>query len=265
MSLESLHSVTSSPGLGFGVTPSEVQDGQITAQYGPEAAPANLSPRRAKELGLLTSGTYSPRGSISSSSAVLSRSLVSRLKQVSDRDGSTLFKLTWKESVTPSGRSVSLLRASVLRTNDSDCSSWLTPSANEDAAGNPGAKMQAMLGSQAKLAVWATPNTMDYLPLRSMEALRKQFSTTRKGRTAPANLREQVHPECYPANVFGATTSSSPALMEKSGQLNPAHSRWLMGLPTAWDDCAVMVTPLSRRSRKRSSKPTSTRRNHVNN
>jgi len=29
---------------------------------------------------------------------------------------------------------------------------WLTPSANEDAAGNPGAKMQPMLGSQAKLA-----------------------------------------------------------------------------------------------------------------
>jgi len=30
---------------------------------------------------------------------------------------------------------------------------WLTPTANEDAAGNPGAKMQAMLGSQAKLAI----------------------------------------------------------------------------------------------------------------
>ena len=29
----------------------------------------------------------------------------------------------------------------------------LTPSANEDAAGNPGAKMQSMLGSQAKLAI----------------------------------------------------------------------------------------------------------------
>jgi hypothetical protein len=30
---------------------------------------------------------------------------------------------------------------------------WRTPSANEDAAGNPGTKMQVMLGSQAKLAV----------------------------------------------------------------------------------------------------------------
>jgi hypothetical protein len=30
-------------------------------------------------------------------------------------------------------------------------SGWLTPSANEDAAGLPGSKMQVMLGSQAKL------------------------------------------------------------------------------------------------------------------
>jgi hypothetical protein len=30
---------------------------------------------------------------------------------------------------------------------------WLTPSASEDAAGNPGSKMQAMLGSQAKLVI----------------------------------------------------------------------------------------------------------------
>ena len=40
--------------------------------------------------------------------------------------------------------------------------------------------------------LWATPNTMDYLPQRSPEALRRQATTSRKGRTRPANLREQV-------------------------------------------------------------------------
>lgn len=40
--------------------------------------------------------------------------------------------------------------------------------------------------------LWATPNTMDYMPQRSPEALKRQAETTRKGRTRPANLREQV-------------------------------------------------------------------------
>ena len=44
-------------------------------------------------------------------------------------------------------------------------------------------------------SLWATPNTMDYLPQRSPDALRRQAETTRKGRTKPANLREQASPE----------------------------------------------------------------------
>lgn len=39
---------------------------------------------------------------------------------------------------------------------------------------------------------WATPNTMDTLPPRSYEAAMKQATTSRKGRTDPSNLREQV-------------------------------------------------------------------------
>ena len=45
---------------------------------------------------------------------------------------------------------------------------------------------------------WATPNTMDHMPQRSPEALQRQFETARKGRTAPSNLREQVHPQNWP-------------------------------------------------------------------
>ena len=43
--------------------------------------------------------------------------------------------------------------------------------------------------------LWVTPNTMDYLPQRSPEALKLQAEDSRKGRKRPANLREQVNPE----------------------------------------------------------------------
>jgi hypothetical protein len=46
----------------------------------------------------------------------------------------------------------------------------------------------------------------------------------------------------------------SSAAMESGGQLNPAHPRWLMGLPPVWDDCAVMAMQSLPKQRKRSSK-----------
>jgi hypothetical protein len=52
----------------------------------------------------------------------------------------------------------------------------------------------ALLTREKESTSWATPNTMDHLPQRSEEALVRQATTQRKGRTKPANLREQVNP-----------------------------------------------------------------------
>ena len=49
--------------------------------------------------------------------------------------------------------------------------------------------------------------------------------------------------------VSGPMPSGSPAATASGGQLNPAHSRWLMGLPQGWDDCAPTETPSTRKRR----------------
>jgi hypothetical protein len=59
--------------------------------------------------------------------------------------------------------------------------------------------------------------------------------------------------DTVPTQAFGAQSIGSSAQTVLPGQLNPAHSRWLMGLPAAWDDCAPTATRSSRKSPRPSS------------
>lgn len=96
---------------GSGPSRCEAPDGPMTGPAGLSASLASLSARQAKEAGLLTSGTYDPQPIISSASAALQSALASKLQARTASVGSILYKLTWKERVTPSGRSIHALRA----------------------------------------------------------------------------------------------------------------------------------------------------------
>lgn len=163
--------VTSLPASGYGTTLLLWPDIQPIKRSGLAVVRANLSARQAKELGLLTSGICGRRGSISSNSAALQSSLESRLRAMTQSLGSTLYKMTWKDWVTPSGRSRSRLRASVLRTSEIGCTGWPTPTAALAEKGVrtfEGGLIEAMrnhgpdLAAAACLTGWATPSARDW-------------------------------------------------------------------------------------------------------
>src|SRR5256885_14596544 len=109
-----------------GAPPCASPGGQTTARSGRAVARANRSRLLAKDAGQLTLGISGQHGSGSSQSVSLQQSLENRLRARMELNGSILFRLTWKEWVTPSGRRICALRASARRTRANGFGSWPT-------------------------------------------------------------------------------------------------------------------------------------------
>lgn len=105
------------------------------------------------------------------------------------------------------------------------------------------------LGMAVTLTGWPTPTSaLATKGVRSFEgAIREAMRTRGADLAAVASLSGPTR-----ITADGRMLTGSDAGMVAGGQLNPAHSRWLMGYPPEWDDCGATAMPSSRKSRRRS-------------
>ena len=135
---------------------------------------------------------------------------------------------------------------------------WPTPTTRDWKDGSEclNVPTNALLGREVCKVGWNTPAASDGNGGKRAHPDTRMAGQHPEGRKVNMGLASQVHIgfiKTEPARLTatGEMLTGSSAGMESGGQLNPAHSRWLMGLPPEWDACAPTATQSSRKSRQK--------------
>lgn len=225
-----------------------------------------------------------------SQSLILQCYLGSRLETLLGNTGSILYSWTWKQKVTSAGLLYCQQAVRARPTSETELSlaPWPTAAARDHKGGYEGGRMRNgkfstdTLDVAAQLASWTTPSASDG----------RRGGTGITANMTGTSLAQQVKVAAYPTPLTvpdspksrgqlsgsfrrlmepclpdldtpvritssGQMLTGSDAGMGISGPLNPALSRWVMGFPPVWDDCAVTAMPSSRKSARTSSVPLS--------
>jgi hypothetical protein len=262
------NSITFSQALAVGLTHYDWLHKTEDEIAGQEAVHASHSVRPESVEAQRTRDTCGPLFGGLSPSADLARSSGSRLRALTDLNGSPEYELTWSVWAMPFGEPIIRLRALGRRTDGSGCSGWPTTSASDGYPqsplpekvamffGTPSPRMAAKLAAaDAALAGWPTPmaqnkdaGNCDHS--RQVEVMAGQrepknspklagWNTPRAtdGSKGGPNQSGGALPADAALATLGPMPNGSPAATEKRGVLNPALSAWLMGYPEEIISC----------------------------